>query len=165
MAGKLFGDVTVNNTSSEKLDNDDLSSAQIHQLLVDAERRLKSTSGATEKSSLLMQDNRYGDLAPWKTFETHTFMRTTWFWLTLRLLPQSDHKVFSYIQSNPPKAHIDQTLLVTHRERNLANRIRHIEDPVIIKYKIVKVLISTNLWNTLIYSWRNVIPKSLDTEP
>ncbi|TVY53638.1 rRNA-processing protein fcf2, partial [Lachnellula cervina] len=88
--------------------DEDLSEEQIHQLLKDAELRLKADKGRRHN-----QEN------------------------ALQCIPKIDSgkSVTPYIQKTSQGAQIDPSHLVKPEERRLANGIRRVEDPVAVKAK------------------------------
>ncbi|TVY83610.1 rRNA-processing protein fcf2 [Lachnellula suecica] len=91
--------------------DEDLSDAQLRQLLKDAEQRLKAAKGRKNN-----QDTS----------------------LATQSIPKITSDVSSYIQRTSQGAQVDSAHLVKPEERKLANGVRRVEDPVAVKAKAEK---------------------------
>ncbi|CAG8971930.1 hypothetical protein HYALB_00003265 [Hymenoscyphus albidus] len=99
--------------------DDDLSDEQLQQLLKDAEQRLRAAKkkGFAQETSLT----------------------------SLQRLPKiaSDSPISSYIQKTKQGVQIDPSMLVKAEDRKLANVIRIVEDPIMVKANADKVAKAT----------------------
>ncbi|KAF4632592.1 hypothetical protein G7Y89_g5531 [Cudoniella acicularis] len=129
--------------NSDRMAQEDLSDEQLRQLLKDAEQRLRAASAvntrnASQDASLVALQKRFCSL-----YATTLNPRSSL--LSIFSIPKvaSGRSIPSYITKTDQGAHINSSLLVKPEERKLANGIRRVEDPVVVKAKFAKAKKST----------------------
>ena len=133
---------------------EDLSDEQLHQLLKDAEQRLKA---AKTNALSLPPPHQRSSQSPAQPQS-----------ILLTLLPSiptvfSNKSITPYIKSTSQGAQVDSTLLVSEQQRKASNGIRVVEDPVAIKNKTATVC---NTFSTILQmsSMRKIYSNFTDAE-
>ena len=97
-------------------DDEELTDEQIHALLKDAEHRMREHSSSTLTQH--EKDTSFKGLPK----------------------PRAEHVEEPYIQTNGDIASVDQSRLLPANQRKLANKVRKIEDPIMVKKRTITVI-------------------------